>query len=348
MNGRQRVEAVLSGTVPDTVPIAMHNFLFAARYIGVDLAEGMQKGELLAKAQLAAWRDFGHDCLLMENGVAAMAEALGCQIAYDPDTPPHVSRPVLEDMTRIDTLNVPDPESTYPLTENLKCTRIVVEEVGDRAFVMGRADQGPMALAAAICGPEQMLMALVDEVQRPLIERIIAFCTECNIAYGQAQKRAGAHGTSIGGYGTAMLSPDLYRRLEQPRERQWCQAMRDAGISSFVHICDNTSLIIDDMVQTGASALELDSATPVDAVRRATDAGTAVLGIVDVKRLLPFGTPDEVHEGTRQVIEQLAPGGKLILSPGCAVPVETPPENVHAMVEAARQYGRYAPDGSLI
>ena len=33
--------------------------------------------------------------------------------------------------------------------------------------------------------------------------------------------------------------------------------------------------------------------------------------------------------------------------PGCALPPETPAQNVHAFVEAAHRCGRYRPDGNL-
>ena len=41
----------------------------------------MRSGEMLAEAQLAAWREFGHDVIMHENGVCAEAEALGCGIS---------------------------------------------------------------------------------------------------------------------------------------------------------------------------------------------------------------------------------------------------------------------------
>jgi uroporphyrinogen decarboxylase len=44
----------------------------------------------------------------------------------------------------------------------------------------------------------------------------------------------------------------------------------------------------------------------------------------------------------------LAPGGGLILGPGCALPPTTPPENVHALIETAHRYGRYRADGQLL
>ncbi len=53
----------------------------------------------------------------------------------------------------IDRLRVPDPETTFPLNEVLKATRIIVRETAGRVFINGRADQGPIALALALCGP---------------------------------------------------------------------------------------------------------------------------------------------------------------------------------------------------
>ena len=49
----------------------------------------------------------------------------------------------------------------------------------------------------------------------------------------------------------------------------------------------------------------------------------------------------------REAIEILGPGGELILGPGCALGSDTPADNIHALVEAAKKYGVYNPDGSL-
>ncbi|MDD3270248.1 MAG: uroporphyrinogen decarboxylase family protein, partial [Syntrophomonadaceae bacterium] len=58
--------------------------------------------------------------------------------------------------------------------------------------------------------------------------------------------------------------------------------------------------------------------------------------------LLYLGSPDEVIEGCRQIIEKMKyhPGG-FILMPACSMPALAPPVNVHAMVKAARLFGKY-------
>jgi uroporphyrinogen decarboxylase len=339
-NGLERTLDALSGRATKDIPVALHNFLFAAKYIGLDFNEGLKKGELLAEAQLAVFRDFGHDCLQMENGVAAMAEAIGCKIRYSEEQPPHVEERVLDNLLNIDNLSIPDPERTFPLSENLKCTRIVVREIGARAFVMGRADQGPMALAYALAGPENFLTNLMDPKMHPVIRKILQFCTDCMTAYALAQKHAGAHGTSIGGAGTSLISPKMYRDWELPYEKKWIHAVQKPDFKTFLHICEDETLILHDMISSGADCLELDPGTPYENVRKALEEEkrSAVLGMVDVKRVLPFGTEKEVFNATREAIEVISPTGRLIVGPGCALPANTPPENVHALIEAARSY----------
>jgi len=57
--------------------------------------------------------------------------------------------------------------------------------------------------------------------------------------------------------------------------------------------------------------------------------------------LLSTGTPQDVRAYCRRLIEVCAPGGGYILSSGASVD-NAPPENLHAMVEAAMEYGVYS------
>ena len=61
-----------------------------------------------------------------------------------------------------------------------------------------------------------------------------------------------------------------------------------------------------------------------------------------------MGTPDVVIEATRAELQTLAPGGGLILGPGCALPPTTPRDNIHTLIETTHREGRYRPDGGLL
>ncbi len=56
---------------------------------------------------------------------------------------------------------------------------------------------------------------------------------------------------------------------------------------------------------------------------------------------------DGLIEPVREELSVLAPGGGLTIGHGCALPPETPADNMHAFVEAAHRHGRYRPDGGL-
>ena len=57
--------------------------------------------------------------------------------------PPRVAGHILaEGLERIDELVVPDPVTTPPMSYCIDAVRILRKELGDRVFIMGRADQG--------------------------------------------------------------------------------------------------------------------------------------------------------------------------------------------------------------
>lgn len=347
MTSLERTLAVLDHQIPDRVPVALHNFLMACHRAGADFSRTLRSGEWLAEAELAEWREFGHDVIMHENGVCAEAEAMGCSIHYPARGAAHVDDPVIKSAEDIDKLEIPDPENTFPLNEMLKATRIMVRETGGKVFILGRADQGPMALAAALWGPENFLLAAADPDMRSQVLKLLDKCTRMNIVYGEAQKRAGAHGSSIGSYGHSLISTKMYDELEFPGDKAFCEAMKSIGCRSFVHSCGDETKLLPNLVATGADCLELDPKTNPAACKKAVQGKTSVLGMLDPHGVLLRGDVREVREHTLGMMRVMAPGGEFLMGPGCALPPNTPLDSIHTVVECARKEGVYSPDGSL-
>jgi len=57
--------------------------------------------------------------------------------------------------------------------------------------------------------------------------------------------------------------------------------------------------------------------------------------------LVTMGTSADVREAARKAIDAAKEGGGFILSTGDECGPETPDDNIYAMVETARTYGRY-------
>jgi MtaA/CmuA family methyltransferase len=348
MSSLERVRTTIGHRIPDRVPVDLHNFLAAIRAARMPFGAALQNGELIAESQLGAWREFGHDMLLVENGVVAEAQACGCEVQYTDDQPADViSHPLAAGLERVFDLAVPDPETTAPMAAVLGAVRILVREVGERAFVMGRADQGPVALFAALRGYEQFILDLTLNEEPELIAACLGYCTRVHTRYALALRDAGAHGTSMGEAGVDWIGPHLYRAFAQPRDVEVVGAVGSDAFPVAVHICGNATEILPDMVATGAQILELDYKTDMRRAKQVLRGRATFLGPVNPGLIYTSTTTAPVEEAARAAIEVLAPGGEFILGPGCALGFDTPADNIHALVESARRYGVYRADGSL-
>jgi uroporphyrinogen decarboxylase len=342
MTSIERVQAAIDLRPPDRVPVDLHNFQPAARATGVSMAEVFRDGELLAEAMLQAWREFGHDMILLENGTACNAQACGVEVVYREDSAPAALHPVLERLEDVDALEVPDPYTAFPMCEIVKATRILSRELGDRAWIVARADQGPFDLASELFGMEKLMLAVALGEQDDLLHRLLDFCQLVNVRYARALIDSGGRSTSIGESfsGPDVLSPKHYRKYAFPHQRALTDQLKADGIILATHICGNTVPILADFVATGAQILEIDHKTDMRKAKEAARGKACLLGPINTS-LLVDGTPQEVEDACREAIESMAPGSGFILGPGCALSPETPAENIHALVEAGKKYGRY-------
>jgi uroporphyrinogen decarboxylase len=342
MNSIERVQAAIDLKTPDRVPVDLHNFQPAAKAMGVSMAEVFQNGELLAKAMLKAWREFGHDMILLENGTACNAQACGVKVIYRDDAAPAAHIPVITRLEDVDKLEVPDPYTTFPMCEIIKATRILSREIGDQVWICGRADQGPMDLAAQLIGMETLLLEIAMGEKEALIHRLLDYAREVATRYALALIESGARSTSIGEpiAGPDVMSPRHYRKYAQPQEKRMADDLCAKGIILHNHICGNTIPIINDFIATGAQVLEIDHKTNMQKAKDAGRGKTCFLGPIDTG-LVASGTPGEVENACRDAIAIMEPGSGFILGPGCALGPEVPADNIHALVESAKKYGRY-------
>jgi len=311
MTSIERVETVLRGGIPDRVPVDFHDFMVAAQRSGAPFPDYFKNGEAMAEGQIASWREFGHDVVLVENGTAALAQACGVGVEYMEDTAPVSFVPAIASVDDVDQLVMPDPHTTEPLAENLKATRIVVEEIGKEAFVIGRADQGPFSLASMIVGIEEFLVATA----LPGNEEKLALLLE-----------QGAHMTSIGESiaGPDVCSPAVYKQWAWAADKRLVERLADQDIRLAYHICGNATRIVGEMVESGAAVLELDYKCDLPAIKAATAGRTTVLGVIDPSEVIARGALDVVVQAVRDELEVMAPGGDRRRLPITCTPSSRP------------------------
>jgi uroporphyrinogen decarboxylase len=331
MTSLERCMTVLKGGVPDRVPVCLENFMHAASVAGYTVREYCRDGEKMAAAHVATWEKYRHDMIDLENGVTALAQAAGCQVDFmDDNAPPWVAGPALESIEQVGELKPVDPYQDGGLPEMLKATRLISQALGQHVCLLSEADQGPFSLAAQIVDPQEFLIALLDPAQEELVHRALI--------------DAGAHVTMMGESisGPDVCSPKVYERFAFPYQKRLIDTLRAEGKEIGLHICGNATRIIEPMVKTGAIFLQVDYKIDHDVCKQATQGKTTLVGTVDPSSVMALGSTEDVIQAARYDLEHLAEDGGFMLSPGCTLPYTTPDDNVMALMDTAREYGRYS------
>ena len=341
MNGRQRTLAAIRGEPHDRIPVAQHNFTFCARQAGLRMAEFRASPKRAAQALADAARRFDYDCIIIDFDTCTLAEAMGATLVFPEDEPARVEKPALKSLADAGHLRVPDPHRDGRLPLWLETTRELRRIVGDAKAIMGRADQGPFGLLFALRGHEDLMLDVL-EAPAPWWLQALVICTEAGVAFAKAQLAAGADLTSIGdsAAGESLISPAHYARFAQPFEKQYKQALGDGLLA--LHICGKTNGIIAGMMDTGCDVLELDHWNDLSRSLDAVANRACIFGNIDPSAVLSQGSKEDVLAACRRVVELAkVRTWKFALCPGCLAHADVPPENIQAMTEAAKRWGRY-------
>lgn len=341
MNYLQRVQAVLHGELPDRLPVIPQGFMFSARTAGYNIGEINRSPKKMAESHRICQEKYGYDGCVMDIDDAALAEACGARVNWRDDNVASVDEhhPALNDLREIDDLHFPDPLKDARLPEWLETTSRLKDMMGSDVFIMGRADQGPFSLLSLLRGTQNFMMDLLEE-EPEVINHALEWTTKVHINFAKAQLDAGAHATSMGDAyaSTNLVSPEIFRNFAFGYEKQVVEAVQTEDKHYSIHICGDTNSIIKDMGETGARILEVDWKLDMKHARDILPDSCVLMGNVNPSDPIYLGTPEQVKEQVRKIIQDVR-GKGLIISSGCAIGGNAKPENIEALVESAKLFG---------
>ncbi len=150
-------------------------------------------------------------------------------------------------------------------------------------------------------------------------------------------------GDDLGMQSGPQVSPKMYREFFQPRERlMWRRAKELAPhIKIKLHCCGGVRELLPGLIEAG-----LDAINPVQITCRGMDpAGlkadfgkqlTFWGGGCDTRDILSKGTPQQVRDHVRRLMDIWRPGGGYVFQQVHNIMADVPPANVVAMYDAVR------------
>lgn len=340
MTGYERIHAALKGQRADKVPITLHNFMMAAAEAGYTQHEYRESSEIIADTFKRAVDKYNYDGILLDIDTATLAGSVGVKIDFPEHECARCISGNINDFSDIDGLTEPNILNYKYINIWLEAARKLKDYFHGDISIRGNCDQAPFTLASMMRGAQKWMMDLMDEDNKDRIHKLLEYCTKATNQFIKAMSETGAdiisNGDSVAG--PAMISPSMYEEFALPYEKQVIKTSHQLNLPYVLHICGNTDPILKLMKETGADALELDYLTNVNYIYSLLSNSVTFFGNIDPSGVLAYGTYEEVEEKTLDLLDLYGNNDRFVLNSGCAIPSNTPSENITKMIETARRY----------
>ena len=335
MNSKQRCLAAISGEPVDRVPVFPLLMFFAQKRLGVSYREFATNGHVMAEAQINIRETLSVDAITACSDAFRITADLGADMVFPENQTPFAAAPLVVNRGDLNRLARPDPlNPNTRMNDRIRATQEMVRAVGDDCLVLGWVDM-PFAEACSVCGISEYMLMLYDDP--PLAHQLLEYLTNIVIDFCLAQLGVGTPMIGAGDAAASLLSPNLYREFALPYEQRVCAAVHKAGGMVKLHICGNTTHILDDMVHSGADLFNVDHLVDFSTARRVY-AGAQVCfkgnldPVADMLQAVPEGCQAQALNCIR-----MAADTRYMLSAGCEVPGDTSDEVFTAFCEAPQR-----------
>ncbi len=152
-------------------------------------------------------------------------------------------------------------------------------------------------------------------------------------------------GDDVGSQRGMILSAPMWRRWLKPRLGRVVAAARRVrpDVLVFYHCDGDIRPIIPDLIEIGVDILNPVQPECMDPAELKNKYGDRLSfwGTIGTQTTMPFGSAEDVRREVRLRMETAGKGGGLIIAPTHAIEPEVPWENIIALVEAVKEFGRY-------
>ena len=335
MKGRERVLAAFRGEPVDRPAVCNPTSVATVELmdlVDAPFPQANRDGELMARLAATSYTELGFDTIMPVFTIIQDSSALGCKIQWEQkDNWPTVkmSQPIWE---TADDIVIPPDFLTHPDTACvLDAIRRLKAEYGDEAAVVGKT-MGPWSLAYHCFGVERFLLLSLDDpdATKLILDRL----KEATIAFGVAQIEAGADALTLPDHATGdLVSGDYYRRYLRDLHVEFVDRI---PIPLILHICGKTIDRMGYIAETGFAAFHYDSKNdPAESMGVVGDR-IALIGNVNNPETLFARGPEEVQAEVRKNLD----AGIKLVGPECAIPLQTPLENLKAIPAAIADWTR--------
>jgi [methyl-Co(III) methanol-specific corrinoid protein]:coenzyme M methyltransferase len=317
---------LFSGLISVTEPGLKHE--------GLRFHETHRDAARMARAAASTYRVSGFGSAVVPLDLCVEAEALGATVDFrEGSTGAEFPRVAGFLYKSVDEFNTKDTETTkfqkqgrIPLV--CEAIKLLKEDVGDE-IAIGAWVPGPFTLLSLLVETGALYLSLRKSGEQ--VHAALEYLTQVLAAVGKAYREAGADFLTVHEMGGSpgALGPKLFETIVLPHLQALTSALPRPVVLSA---CGRTNGTMKLLAAGGADALSVDQAN--DLARSREEVPDALLfGNLDPVGLISQGTPDEIAEAVTRAVRS----GADAVWPGCDLYLQTPLENLRALVQASKK-----------
>lgn len=333
LNARERWGLLLIDETPDRPPVYPLITSHSATIYGCGIDKYCTDGKILADSQLKAQEVYGHDGLSVFSDVGIIAEAMGSTYHIREFDVPILNRPVMQSVSEVGKLSIPDPGSTGRMPVYLQAIDRLYNVAGDYLpiFVFIPC---PFTSAAGLRGVDDFLMDTITEPQMVhdlldiSLQSAVRFCDECILA--------GALPVLVDPLASgSVISRRTFSQFALPYTSSLISHLHRYDLDITLHICGDTSLIYDLIPDSKADLFsfdQLDLQAAIDTMGETV----RLMGNLAPYKLLP-SIETSIHHECSQIIKTGITNPKgFVFSTGCEVPINCDINKLKALIRHCR------------
>ena len=217
-----------------------------------------------------------------------------------------------------------------------QCKRLVEEKEDNFAVV--NFSFSLFERAWTLCGMEDLLCYMLTDPEA--VYGLFSKLTERNKEKAKIVLEYDIDGLMFGDdwgqqKGMIMGRP-LWVKLIKPHLSDIYGFIKSKGRYVIQHSCGDISEIFDDLIEIGLDVYQTFQPEIYDLhkYKEKFSDNLTIWGAISTQADLPFKSPDEIYELTKNTIKILGNNGGYIAAPTHDIPPDVPPENIEAMVRA--------------
>ena len=330
MNKKQLFLQLLAGEAVPRVffkPILMH---FAARFDGTTYAKFASDYKVLVESNIHCLEHFDLDAVSLISDPYRETSAFGAQIEYLTESVPKCLDKVIKTEEDARNLKIPDVYKSERTRDRI-LGAAYYQKLLKGSVPVGGWIEGPLAEACDLMGLSEMLMNLM--VNPDFSNYIMDKCMIVAKDFAKAQINEGCDYIGIGDAICSQIDADTFDLFIKDRHKELVDFIHSSGALAKLHICGDINHILPAIRTLGYDIIDLDWQVDITHAREILGENVVLKGNINpvfIQDSTPQEIKEKIHELMRNVKNQ-----KFILSGGCEITVDTPPENLMKISKVA-------------